>query len=76
MAPTEAEIELARSHVADAERVVYQQRARLKQLRERGHPTDDAEQLLATFEQTLLAMCEHLATEESFERDDKAQATA
>lgn len=74
MAPTEAELKLARSHVAEAEAAVQRQRARLERLRRGGHPTDDAEELLATFEQTLRAMREHLATEQSFARDEPKPA--
>lgn len=70
MAPTEEELELARSHVAEAEKAVHRQRARLDQLRRHGHPVLDAEQLLASFEETLHVMREHLTVEESFERDN------
>ena len=70
MAPTAAEIEQAREHVAAGAKAVADQRARLEQLRQGGHSTDDAEQLLATFEQSLRAMREHLAIEESFERQE------
>ena len=66
MAPTAAEIDLARWHVACAKKAVDDQRRRLEQLREHGQPTGDAEALLATFENTLGVMRAHLAVEESF----------
>lgn len=75
MAPTEAEIEQARLHVADVAQAVEDQRRRLERLRRTGHPTQNAEELLATFEDTLRVMREHLAIEESFDRDKPDAST-
>lgn len=69
MAPTGAELELARRHVAEAEKAVDGQRAHVDQLRRQGYATDAAERLLATFEQVLRVMREHLTIEESFAHD-------
>ena len=66
MAPTEAEIREARRHVADAERAVDDQRKRVETLRRNGPPTEDAEELLETFENVFSVMRKHLAVEEYF----------
>ena len=66
MAPTKAEIEQARRHVRNARDAVSAQRRRLERLVNAGHPTADAEKVLAIFEETLDALRKHLAVEESF----------
>ncbi len=54
----------AQRHVREGEQRVADQRQRIAQLAADGHDTTDAEALLATLEQTLALMRDHLAQEE------------
>jgi Fe2+ or Zn2+ uptake regulation protein len=51
----------AQRHVREGEQRVADQRQRIAQLAADGHDTTDAEALLATLEQTLALMRDHLA---------------
>jgi hypothetical protein len=55
MSYTQADLDMANRHVAEGERHVAEQEARITLLRMHGHPTTDAEELLATFLNTLAA---------------------
>jgi|KBSSwiStaDraftv2_1062776.scaffolds.fasta_scaffold582991_1 hypothetical protein len=60
----ETPLERARRHVAEGERLIAEQQARIIDLRADGHPTGQAEEFLTALLRTLAAMQEHLATEE------------
>lgn len=64
MAPTVEQIQQAREHVALAVRMVTDQRIRVQRLHRSGHSTVNATALLATFEEVLLVLRQHLTTEE------------
>ena len=64
----ETDLEMARRHVAEAQRRLHRQQALLVTLAELGRDTELAAQTLATFEAALQAMREHLAVEERLER--------
>lgn len=61
MTQTETLLEMMRRHVAEGERHVRRQREIVQELSAREHPTEMAEQLLATFEGTLREHRIHLA---------------
>jgi hypothetical protein len=60
----ETDVEMARRHVAEAQRRLHRQRVLVTSLAELGHDTEVATQTLAAFEATLQIMREHLALEE------------
>jgi len=60
----ESPLELAHRHVREAQQRITKQRQRILELQRDGHDTSSAEGLLATFEQTLTLMRNHLAEEE------------
>ncbi len=64
----ETDVEMARRHVAEAEKRLYRQQALVGTLAGRGLDTEVAAQTLAAFELALQAMREHLALEERLER--------
>jgi uncharacterized coiled-coil protein SlyX len=55
----------AQRHVAEGEERVRHQKQRIEELRQDGHSTVEAERLLATLQETLQTMREHLAYEEN-----------
>ena len=59
MAFSAADIQMVNDHINQGMRHVARQEELVAWLRERGHPTDMAEQLLAEFEATLLQHREH-----------------
>ena len=65
IAPSATQLAQARQRVADSAKAVDDPRARVAQLRRDGHPTADAEQLLASFLQVLDVMRAQLAVEAS-----------
>lgn len=62
--PPEDHLTQAQRHVREGEQRVVDQRHRIAQLAADGHDTTDAHKLLATLEQTLALMRNHLAQEE------------
>jgi hypothetical protein len=58
----------AQRHVSIAESLVAEQKAIIERLRSHGQPTRDAHRLLATLEETLQLMREHLAHEQAAAR--------
>ena len=58
------DLDRARRHVTDGERLVDEQRQRVAELARDGHNTESAMRLLTTLERTLEIMHEHLALEE------------
>ena len=64
MQSRESLLDQARRHVSEAEERVERQTRLVDELARDGHPTADAEALLATFRKTLRVMREHLAEEE------------
>jgi hypothetical protein len=50
---SETNLEMAVRHVAEARRIVEQQRGRIAKLKEGGSPTSKHEQMLRAFESTL-----------------------
>lgn len=61
----ESTLEVAQRHVAVGKSLIAEQKAIIERLRADGHPTEAAQRLLATLEQTLSVMYEHLAYEQS-----------
>jgi hypothetical protein len=61
----ETGVEMARRHVAEAERLVHRQRSLVAALGRRGRDVEAAEKTLAVFETTLDAMRQRLALEEA-----------
>lgn len=59
MAYTAADLEMAKRHVAQAERHIVEQEELISRLRERSLPTEDAEQLLATYNSLLQKHRQH-----------------
>jgi hypothetical protein len=57
----ETELEMTRRHVAEGGALVERQRQTLAELRQDGHPTDVAEQLLVLLESTQSMHEQHLA---------------
>jgi hypothetical protein len=64
----ETPLEQAERHLAIGESLVAEQRAIIERLRSEGRPTLDAQRLLATLEESLRLMHEHLAYERSHPR--------
>lgn len=60
----ETDVEMARRHVTEAERLVQRQRTLVAALAGLGRDVEAAEQTLAVFEAALGAMRQHLALEE------------
>jgi hypothetical protein len=58
------QLEMARRHVADAEKRVMRQTALVAELTRQGRDTGQAETMLVLFSDTLDAMRQHLAVEE------------
>ena len=56
-------LQVAKHHIATAEREIARQRTRIERLRTLGMNTSDAENLLDTFSQTLLVMRYHVDAE-------------
>lgn len=60
------DLERAREHVKEGERLVSEQRQRVAELARDGHNIDSAMRLLETLERTLEIMREHLELEQRF----------
>jgi hypothetical protein len=58
-------LEMARRHVAEGERILAEQEARVEQLRSQGLPALEAEKALGTYRKLLQEMRVHLAHAES-----------
>jgi hypothetical protein len=61
MAPAETELEMVTRHIREGAEHVAKQRALIAELRANGHPTGEAEALLATFEDLQRQHEAHLA---------------
>lgn len=71
MAFSAAELRMVDDHIAQGERHLTRQEELIAWLRNRGHPTDMAEQLLAEFEATLV---QHRAHREVMLRANEASS--
>jgi hypothetical protein len=59
MAYTAADLEMAHRHVAEGERHIVQQEELITRLRERGLPTQAADELLSTYNSLLVEHRQH-----------------
>ena len=66
MAYTQSDLDMADRHVAQGERHIVEQRERIEKLADHGHPTEEAEHLLAMFEDLLR---QHVAHREQIAKD-------
>ncbi len=58
---TRADVDMADRHIAEGKRHIDQQEKLLRTLQLQARPTEDAEQLLATFNSTMVGHREHRA---------------
>jgi hypothetical protein len=61
MAYTAADVQMAEGHILQGERHIALQHELINRLREHGLPTEAAEQLLVTFQDTMHSHWEHRA---------------
>ena len=68
----DASIRTARRHAAEAAEAVSRQRSLIVKLREDGHETKSAEELLAQFEKLAAELSDHVSTLRRMQRADAA----